>query len=562
MPRKSGAWAALATLICLLTAGQAWSMCGPFSGVGSWTDISANFTQSVPDLVKVYADYSEHPIHPDGCWSGQSWSWSFSFKLENDSLNLPIQADILLSSLLVTFLDSNDDVLGSKVIVGADLVNWFTDGNFTTIGSALILRADDDGSGEWCSTCFCAHLGGEIQGKVLFTLTYLLDEGDGAFSLDQIPQTATFSLPPDPPDPPSSGRIILHPQSTAVGIPSTTAGVGGAGPAFFQYYAPVSAGQDALEVTLTGISDDGLDLYVRKGDAPTLADYDYKSVGSHERQQVVVLSPDAGDWYFGVYASGASNTANLNVSYTSLTELTSGAGEDTGGVNQNWTNYYYIEVPANQDYLDFTITSPDGTVYLYAKNGGLPYYHGGVYDFASENPCGAEQEISLTAANAALDGTWYIGVYCPSSTAGGTLTATYGFFNYLTYQDQEDFLSPNTGEWAYRRIACPAGASELRAVLVNEYGGPKFVLKEGAPPISDDLSCDDYICKALNPDSASTWYLGVYASSTGENGYAAWLAFGVAGTAHNDDAHALELSCNCDMPRPEGPSGSPEIRPY
>ena len=117
-----------------------------------------------------------------------------------------------------------------------------------------------------------------------------------------------------------NGRMVIRPRNIVVlvgvlgllgslayggpvilsnGVPVT--GISGAAGSEQFYAIEVPAGQDELEIRISGGTGD-CDLYVRKDAAPTTTTYDYRPYKVGNDETVVVENPDAGTWHIMLQA--------------------------------------------------------------------------------------------------------------------------------------------------------------------------------------------------------------------------------------------------------------------
>ena len=175
------------------------------------------------------------------------------------------------------------------------------------------------------------------------------------------------------------------------------------------YYMIAAASTDTLmEVELSGLSSD-VDLYVRKGEIPTLTEYDCRPyLGGTSSETCSLVNSGESIWYIGVqgYTSGSFTiTATLEEDGGStITPLLSGESQ-SGSVSQGDWAYYLIEASATDIEVEVELSNLSDDVDLYVREGELPTL--------TEYDCrpylgGTSSETCTMVNNGAT--TWYIGV--------------------------------------------------------------------------------------------------------------------------------------------------------
>lgn len=103
------------------------------------------------------------------------------------------------------------------------------------------------------------------------------------------------------------------------------------------YKVSVPAGQKFLTATLTNMNGDA-DLYTKFGGIPSLQNYNYKSdKGANINESITIANPgpDAGDWYFMVYAYNAYSGITFTATYGTAAQL---AAPTLSTASQNLTD--------------------------------------------------------------------------------------------------------------------------------------------------------------------------------------------------------------------------------
>ncbi len=190
-----------------------------------------------------------------------------------------------------------------------------------------------------------------------------------------------------------------------------------------QYFViDVPADQTSLTVTMRGDGD--ADLYVRRGEEPTLEDYDYAPylVGSDEG--VLVSDPSAGMWYIMVYAFEGFSNLELTARYDRADPIPLTSGEPVPDIagEEGSLAYYRITVPEGTASLvteTVAASNVGDDVDLYVRYGELPT----IYDYDAESAfVTGNENVYIDAPQA---GDWFILVYGYTDYSGLTLQATY-----------------------------------------------------------------------------------------------------------------------------------------
>ncbi len=110
-------------------------------------------------------------------------------------------------------------------------------------------------------------------------------------------------------------NLVVSGSGVATGTPvlQNNVGVTGLSGATYSqrtYRIPVPAGTTRLTVTTTGGTGD-VDIYLKRGSAPTLSAYDLKSDGYSNSETITALNPVAGDWYVMIDAYDAYSEVTL-----------------------------------------------------------------------------------------------------------------------------------------------------------------------------------------------------------------------------------------------------------
>ena len=210
------------------------------------------------------------------------------------------------------------------------------------------------------------------------------------------------------------------PVTLSNGVPVT--GISGAAGSERFYTISVPAGQDALEISITGGTGD-CDLYVRKDAQPTMTDYDYRPYQVGNEETVTVDNPAAGTWHIMLRGYSVYSGVTLQASYsggTSVVTLTSGVPVINLSAAAASESFYQIEVPAGQDELEISIAGGTGDCDLYVRKDSPPTTSD--YDY---RPYLFGNDETVTENNPAA-GTWYIMLRGYNAYNGLALLASYG----------------------------------------------------------------------------------------------------------------------------------------
>jgi len=189
------------------------------------------------------------------------------------------------------------------------------------------------------------------------------------------------------------------------------------------YKIEVPAGQATLEIQTSGGTGD-VDLYVRKGQKPTTAVWDYRPYKIGNNENVTIANPAAGTYYIMLKAYIAYTGVTLQATYLpvpdSVTTLTSGVPVPGLSGAAGSEKFFKIAVPAGQDFLDIEIKGGTGDCDLYVRRGSKPTTSDWDY-----RPFLKGNNELVEIANPA-PATWFIMLRGSQAYAGVTLLATYG----------------------------------------------------------------------------------------------------------------------------------------
>ncbi len=205
------------------------------------------------------------------------------------------------------------------------------------------------------------------------------------------------------------------------GVPVT--GLTGATGSEVYYRIDVPAGQASLEIKTSGGTGDA-DLYVRRDSKPTTTEWDYRPHLIGNNETVTINNPTAGTYFIMLRGYQAYAGVTLVATYVpiagSVVMLNNGVPVSglSGAVGSE--TFYAIAVPADQDFLNISISGGTGDCDLYVKRGDMPTTTSWDY-----RPYLIGNNESVEIANPAT-AIWYIMLRAHQAYSGVTLLATHG----------------------------------------------------------------------------------------------------------------------------------------
>ncbi len=311
---------------------------------------------------------------------------------------------------------------------------------------------------------------------------------------------------------------VLVPASLAApitlqnGVPVT--GLSGTGGSQVFYVINVPAGQDLLEISISGGTGD-CDMYVRHGAEPTLTSYDYRPYEVGNEETVLVETPASGSWYIMLRGytgyAGLTLTATYSAS-TQVNTLINGIPVTDLSGAQGSELYFKIEVPSGPSELEISITGGTGDCDMYVKHGALPTTAD--YDY---RPFVLGNEETVTVENPA-EGTWYIMLRGYDAYSGVDLLAAYDGGAGVLLQNGVPVtnLTAAQGNQTFYRIEVPAGQTNLEIAISGGTGDCDLYVKLDSAPTLEDydyrpyLSGNDETVTVAAP-TAGTWYIMLHA---------------------------------------------------
>ena len=189
------------------------------------------------------------------------------------------------------------------------------------------------------------------------------------------------------------------------------------------YKIDVPAGQQTLTIQTAGGTGD-VDLYVRKDALPTTTEWDYRPYKIGNNETVTINNPAAGTYFIMLRAYVAYTGVTLQATYVPVadpvTELTNSVPVPGLSGAAGSEQFFKIEVPAAQDFLNIEISGGTGDCDLYVRKGSKPTASS--WDYRPFLKGNNELVEIISPAPA----TWYIMLRGSQAYAGVTLVASYG----------------------------------------------------------------------------------------------------------------------------------------
>ncbi len=164
-------------------------------------------------------------------------------------------------------------------------------------------------------------------------------------------------------------------------------------------------------------------LYVRRGNTPTLSNYDRHNTSNNNDATITINSPAAGRWYVMVYAKTFFWGMNLNAKFTLNTPPPPPPPQvwTFTGLNATTGNYllYWVDVPAGKSSLRIETSGGAGDASLLYRFGAEPTWN--TYDIQQQAPLSNYEWINLSSPTAGRHYFWVLAAY---SFSGVTLKVT------------------------------------------------------------------------------------------------------------------------------------------
>ena len=332
------------------------------------------------------------------------------------------------------------------------------------------------------------------------------------------------------------------PTELTNGTPET--GISGSDNTERLYYIDVPAGQTGLEVTTADGTGD-VDLYVKRGSAPGLFDFDGRSFGGDTDEEVSISSPAAGRWYIMLHASNHYHGVTLRAVYGSsgpvlgiqdevpITGLSGSLGSEV---------CYVFDVPRGQDGIDFSISGGTGDCDMYIKKGARPTTSD--WDF---RPADGGNKESISISGDSIAGRWYILLVADQAYSGVTLRVDYFAWEKpvedvkrLTQGVPVTDLSGKAGSQQFFSIEVPSSVQTFEIKMSGGTGDADLYVRKGELPTTSAYDYRPYLTGSneqvtITKSTAGTWYILV-------RGYQAFSGVTLVvtfGTGSSDGAVAL-----------------------
>jgi len=286
-------------------------------------------------------------------------------------------------------------------------------------------------------------------------------------------------------------------------------GLSGAANSEKLYQIEVPPGQDQLAISTSGGTGD-VDLYVRRGSAPTATSYDYRPFKMGNEESVTVEKPVAGTWFILLRGYFNYSGVTLKAAYTGpapTTELENGVPIEKLAGAAGSEQYFRIEVPADYTGLEIKMSGGTGDADLYVRKDAAPTET--QYDY---RPYLTGNLESVTVKDRAA-GTWHIMIKGRKAYQGVALVARFsGGVPALENDVPVTGLSDRAdGEKIYR-IDVPAGQTSLEIKMSGTLGDADLFVKFGARPTTSDYDYRPFLVGSsesvtvTNP-AAGAWYI-------------------------------------------------------
>ncbi|MEN6335934.1 MAG: pre-peptidase C-terminal domain-containing protein [Phycisphaerales bacterium] len=303
---------------------------------------------------------------------------------------------------------------------------------------------------------------------------------------------------------------------------------------FFKIEVP--AEQVGLEIKISGGKGDA-DLYVRKGDAPTTAKYDYRPYVTGNNETVSVKNPGDGTWYVMIQAKKAYDDVTLVANLTGGVPILTNDVPVTKLAGQPGTEMVYrIDVPVNQTSLEIRMSGGTGDADLFVKFGSRPTMTD--YDY---RPYVTGNNESVVVDNPAA-GAWFVVVRGFSAFADVTLKATYGELFTLKDGVPVPNLAGAGGSERFFKIDVPANQAHLLFEMSGGSGNADMYIRRGSKPTTAawdyrPIQPGNTESISIGNPAAGTWYVMLKgtAAYNGVTLSADYQANGTATTLKNNE---------------------------
>jgi hypothetical protein len=281
------------------------------------------------------------------------------------------------------------------------------------------------------------------------------------------------------------------------------------------YKIEVPSGQSKLEIVMSGGTGDA-DLYVKRGEIPTTAEYDYRPYLPGNDESVTVNNPAAGTWYIMIRGYQAFSGVTLLATYgggtvpDTVTTLQNGVAVTGQTGSAGGEAFYKITVPAGQAKLEIAMSGGTGDADMYVRKGSKPSTT--EWDYRPYQ-IGNNETVTIDNPTAA---TYYIMLRGYVAYTGVSLKATYTpvVEEVIALQNGVAVtgLSGASGGEAYYKIEVPTGQDTLRIEMSGGTGDADLYVRKGSKPTLTSWDYRPYLIgnnetvEVASP-AAATWYI-------------------------------------------------------
>jgi hypothetical protein len=307
------------------------------------------------------------------------------------------------------------------------------------------------------------------------------------------------------------------PTGLTNGVPET--GISGSDNSARLYYLDVPAGQSSLEVNTSGGTGD-CDLYVKRGSAPGLFDFDGRSFSPDTEEDVSINSPAAGRWYIMLNASDHYHDVTLRAVYSTggpasgledgvpITGLSGALGSEA---------CYVLDVPDDVSGIDFSLSGGTGDCDMYIKKGARPTTSD--WDF---RPAGSGNNESIFVSASDMTGPWYVLLVANQAYSGVTLKADFTHFEKpapdgknvkrLTQGVAVTDLAGKAGDALFFSIDVPNNVTTFEIKMSGGTGDADLYVRKGDLPTVSQYDNRPYLTGnnetvTITKATAGTWYI-------------------------------------------------------
>ena len=288
------------------------------------------------------------------------------------------------------------------------------------------------------------------------------------------------------------------------------------------YKLDVPDGCSDLAFTISG-GTGNCDLYVRLGDMPTTAVYDYRPYLSGNNETVAVTNPHSGTWYVMLKARSAYSGVTLLGDYAvpstirtlvngvAVTGLSGAVGSDT---------LYQIIVPSGQSSLVIQTSGGTGDCDMYVRRDATPTLSDWDY-----RPYVSGNNETVTIANP-VAGTYYIMLHAYVAYANlsprGDPRRRRQRRRHADQRRAGERSVGAAGSSRYFLINVPTGQSQITFAISGGTGDADMYIRKFAKPTTTTYDYGTPIhgnteSIGISPPDAGTWYVLLYGTSAYSN---------------------------------------------